>query len=214
MNVDNQVEYWDREGVKKTFRHPVNFELLAKIIDKNARILDYGCGYGRVMKALSQRGYICVEGVDFSSQMIEHGRRISPDLDFQVISLPHLPYGDREFDVVILFTVLTCIPRHEAQISLIRELKRVLRVGGLLYISDLSLQSDECNLKRYREFEKKYGTYGVFELPEGAVLRHHDREWVESLTSDFKTIDFVEFEVETMNKNSARAFQLFARKKQ
>ena len=69
------------------------------------------------------------------------------------------------------------------------------------------------NLKRYREFEKKHGTYGVFELSEGAVLRHHDKEWIESLTSDFETIDFRELDVETMNKNSARAFQLFMRKK-
>ena len=213
MNIDNQVQYWDREGIKKTFHHPVNFELLAEIIGKDARILDYGCGYGRVMKALSQKGYTCVEGVDFSPEMIEYGRRIHPELDLKVISSPHLPYSDREFDAVILFTVLTCIPRNETQISLIRELKRVLRVGGLLYISDLSLQSDERNLKRYGEFEKKYGTYGVFELAQGAVLRHHDRGWIESLTSDFEAIDFVEFEVETMNKNSAGAFQLFARKK-
>lgn len=111
-------------------------------------------------------------------------------------------------------TVLTCIPQNEVQISLIRELKRILRVGGLLYISDLSLQSNERNLKRYREFEKKYGTYGVFELPEGAVLRHHDREWIESLTLDFETIHFSEFDVETMNKNSARAFQLLICKNQ
>ena len=213
MNVDNQVEYWDREGINKTFHHPVNFDLLTEIIDKDGRILDYGCGYGRVMKALSQQGYTCVKGVDFSQKMIEYGHRISPELDFQVISSDQLPYSDREFDAVILFTVLTCIPQNEKQTSLIRELHRVLRVGGLLYISDLSLQSDERNLKRYREFEKKYGIYGVFELSEGAVLRHHDRKWIESLTSEFETIEFKEFDVETMNKNSARAFQLFARKK-
>lgn len=214
MNINNQVEYWNREGVNKTFNHPLNFDLLAKNIAKNARILDYGCGYGRVMKTLSQRGYSYVEGVDFSQQMIERGRRIFPELDFQVISPSYLPYSDREFDAVLLFTVLTCIPQNEAQISLIQELKRILRVGGLLYISDLSLQSDERNLKRYQEFEKKYGTYGVFELPEGAVLRHHDRKWIESLTSNFEAIDFREFEVETMNKNSARAFQLLIRKNQ
>ncbi|MDJ0695620.1 hypothetical protein [Mastigocoleus sp. MO_188.B34] len=35
MNINNQVEYWDREGATKIFRHPVNFDLLGIAILNN-----------------------------------------------------------------------------------------------------------------------------------------------------------------------------------
>ncbi len=62
-------------------------------------------------------------------------------------------------------------------------------------------------LKRYYGFQNKYGIYGVFELPEGVVLRHHDRTWMEFLTSGFEEVRFDEFDAVTMNSNCARAFQ-------
>ncbi|BAY43556.1 putative methyltransferase [Scytonema sp. HK-05] len=210
--IDSQVEYWDNVGLTKTFQHSVNFECLDQLLDQDAKILDYGCGYGRITHALTEHGYQRVEGVDSSQRMIEKACCIYPNLNFKFITSPQLPYADGEFDAVLLFTVLTCIPRNQAQIALIQELKRILRSGGLLYVSDLCLQTDERNLKRYRDFQDKYGIYGVFELSEGVILRHHDRTWIESLTSDFEEIRFEEFDAVTMNNNYAKAFQLFARK--
>jgi SAM-dependent methyltransferase len=61
-----------------------------------------------------------------------------------------LPFCDRSFDAVVLFTVLTCIPFDEDQIALLAEIRRTLRPGGLLYISDLLLNSDERNIERYK----------------------------------------------------------------
>jgi hypothetical protein len=57
----------------------------------------------------------------------------------------------------------------------LQELRRVLRAGGLLYISDLWLQTDARNVQRYVCDHPKYGRYGVFDLPEGVTVRHHDR---------------------------------------
>ena len=65
---------------------------------------------------------------------------------------------------------------------------------------------------RYKEGAKEFGTYGVFRLAEGTILRHHRMSWVKSLTSDFETIDMVRIDVETMNENPAKAFQYLGRK--
>ena len=124
-----------------------------------------------------------------------------------------IPVPDSSIDCALVFSVLTCIPTDNGQRALIAELHRVLRPGGLLYISDLWLQSDERNLTRYARDEAKYGNYGVFDLPEGVTVRHHSPEWIAMLTSDFERVALDEIEVLTMNRNPAKAFQWFGLKK-
>jgi hypothetical protein len=92
------------------------------------------------------------------------------------------------------------------------EVRRVLRPGGLIYISDLLLNEDERNRARYEKNAGKFGCYGVFELPEGVVVRHHSREWIEELTRSFESLEFEPFEVTTMNGNQSAAFQYLGRK--
>jgi len=113
---------------------------------------------------------------------------------------------------VLLFAVLTCIPDSNAQRMLLAEAGRVLRRGGLVYVSDLLLNSDPRNCERYQQFAEAYGCYGVFELPEGIVVRHHQREWIEEITSSFQKLEFEPFTVTTMNGNSSAAFQYLGRK--
>jgi hypothetical protein len=57
--------------------------------------------------------------------------------------------------------------------------------------------------------EPKYGIYGVFDLPEGVTVRHHDPLWIEELTRDFARIGLDSVDVMTMNGNFAKAFQYF-----
>jgi len=82
----------------------------------------------------------------------------------------------------------------------------------LVYISDLLVNSDQRNRERYEHFAKTYGCYGVFELPEGVVVRHHDREWIEELTRPFQRVEYESFKVTTMNGNVSAAFQYLGRK--
>lgn len=122
-----------------------------------------------------------------------------------------LPFRDRAFDAVLLFTVLTCLPGDDDQRELISEVGRVLRPGGILCISDLLINSDARNLDRYARDAEKFGVYGVFELPEGAVVRHHSEEWIEDLTGAFEPLAFEPFTVTTMNGNASSAFQYLGR---
>jgi hypothetical protein len=88
----------------------------------------------------------------------------------------------------------------------------VLRPGGLIYLSDLLLNDDERNRERYKRFAENYKCYGVFELPEGVAVRHHQREWIEELTSSFRQLEYEPFTVTTMNGNTSAAFQYLGRK--
>jgi len=212
IDLDSQLEYWNTEGPQKTFAHPLNIRRMTHWMSLDSVVVDFGCGYGRSLGELFDSGYDKLLGLDFSPAMIEAARKKYPEIAFEQIESVSIPLPDESVDAVLLFSVLTCVPTDEGQRAIIKELHRVLRRGGLLYISDLWLQEDERNLSRYARDESKYGMYGVFDLPEGVTVRHHDPKWIETLTSEFYNVALDELEVVTMNGNPAKAFQWFGLK--
>lgn len=205
--LDNQLSYWNTTGAVKVFVHPVELAWL-DLIDPQARVLDYGCGYGRLTGLLTERGYANVEGVDVASELVARAREEWPSWRFTLLAdPPQLACPDGSVDAVLLFAVLTCVPTDAGQRELIAELRRVLRPGGCLYVSDLCLQSDQRNRSRYEVFAGKYGVYGVFETGDGAVCRHHSFEWLHDLLTDLDLVATREVRVDTMNGNPAQATQ-------
>ncbi|MCK9152104.1 class I SAM-dependent methyltransferase [Methanobacterium alcaliphilum] len=177
-----------------------------KYVSKNMNILDVGCGYGRTLNELHHQGFINLTGMDFSQGMIDRGLKNYPDLNIFKNDEDTLPFPENEFDAVILIAVLTCTPDSHKQDQIVEEISRVLKDGGILYINDYSINTDKRNISRYQKFEDKYGTYGIFELPEGAILRHHTSEHVFRITKNFKQIVFEEMIYDTMNGNESKGF--------
>jgi ubiquinone/menaquinone biosynthesis C-methylase UbiE len=204
--IKNQKDYWNGVASDKKFTTPFQMELFSEFVDKEDKILDVGCGYGRILNELHSEGFKNLCGIDFSSNMIERGRNQFPWLNLNVQEDKRIPYNDSSFDAIILFAVLTCIIDDDAQVFLMNEIKRVLKPDGILYVNDFLLNTDERNLDRYKLYEDKYNKYGIFELEEGAVLRHHDISWIESITADFNDIRFEEVTYTTMNGNKSKGF--------
>lgn len=211
-DVTSQVSYWDRVAQQKRFSHPLRLEWLECYLDSGARILDYGCGYGRTLFEMAQAGYQNVVGVDFSEAMLARCRQEFPQMSLIRNDGRTLPFESDSIDAVLLFATLTCIPQNEAQRALMAEVERVLRPNGLLYISDLLLNEDTRNRERYERYREAYDAFGIFELPEGVVVRHHSREWIEELTGSFAQLEYEPFSVITMNGNTSAAFQYLGRR--
>jgi ubiquinone/menaquinone biosynthesis C-methylase UbiE len=207
-----RISYWSRVASEKRFSHPLRLDWLDRYSTRQARILDYGCGYGRTAGELKHAGFVRVIGADFSEAMLGRARVEIPGTSWVQNDGRSLPFQDSCFDVILLFAVLTCIPDSNEQEYLLAEVERVLRSGGLLYVSDLLVNDDRRNQNRYRQALEKYQCYGVFELPEGVVVRHHRREWIEQLLSPFKQLEWMDFTVTTMNGNESAAFQYLGRK--
>jgi SAM-dependent methyltransferase len=211
--LDLQIDYWNAVGPTKPFAHPVNIEKLEQWVRPTSRVLDYGCGYGRALGILQAHGYRDLIGVDPVPAMIAAARHNFPSISFDLLDdYRKVNVPDASVDCVFLFTVLTCVPTDEGQRAIISEITRVLRSKGVLYISDMWLQTDSRNVERYIEGEKKYGIYGVFDLREGVTVRHHDRRWIETLTKDYELLELEEIPVKTMNGHPATAFQWYGRK--
>ncbi|WP_134741750.1 class I SAM-dependent methyltransferase [Nocardioides sp. 503] len=74
--------------------------LVNALVEPPARVLDAGCGTGRIATRLHEQGYDVV-GVDVDSSMLREARADAPELDWREADLATFDLG-RTFDVVLL----------------------------------------------------------------------------------------------------------------
>lgn len=206
MRIIDQEKYWDNVAEEKEFPTPFQIKEFRKYVSPEKNILDVGCGYGRTLSELNKQGFRNLTGVDFSQAMINRGLKLHPQLNLLKNDGDKLPFPDDTFDAVLLIAVLTCTANPQKQENIISEISRVLKKDGILYINDYLINNDQRNVERYQKYREKYGTYGVFELPEGAVLRHHTPEYILNLTKDYKELIFKKTIYNTMNGNKSNGF--------
>ena len=205
MNSSTQQEYWNKVAWDKTFTHPLDLDRFSEMVTKDANILDFGCGYGRTIIELNNAGFNSVKGVDTSLNLINRAKKVSPDIDVQHIEPAQTPFESQSFDCVILFAVLTCIPEADHQSNLVAEVRRILKPGGILYLSDYLLQPENTR-------EAVYDQNGVFTISEGATFRHHTIDYLRVLLKDFVSLKQNPVSVVTLSGNSAEAIQCFFEK--
>ncbi|MEI5673148.1 MULTISPECIES: class I SAM-dependent methyltransferase [unclassified Nocardioides] len=74
--------------------------LVTQLVDPPARVLDAGCGTGRIAVRLTELGYDVV-GVDVDASMLAVARAEAPALDWREADLATLDLGEN-FDLVLL----------------------------------------------------------------------------------------------------------------
>ena len=98
------------------------------------RVLDFGCGVGRMTRAFSQLFSSCV-GIDVSEKMVDLARKFNadrPQCEFIASAAPALPFADRSFDFVFSVLVLQHLPRKSMILGYIAEFVRVAKEGGVI----------------------------------------------------------------------------------
>ena len=107
--------------------------LLAKELSGGRRVLDIACGEGYGSELLA-RTAAHVVGVDIVPAVVAHANRRyrRQNLVFVAGSAAAIPIADHSVDLVVSFETLEHLDQHE---DMMRDLKRILRPGGLLVMS-------------------------------------------------------------------------------
>jgi SAM-dependent methyltransferase len=100
-----------------------------------SRVLDWGCGCGRLSRYFAERPNPCLTGVDIDEDNVGWCRENLGFADFQAIPLdPPTPLADGHFDLLIGISVLTHLGEG-AQREWLRELHRLAAPNAVLLLS-------------------------------------------------------------------------------
>ena len=106
-----------------------------KIKSKTAslKILDIGCGTGKLAVCLSEETGCAVTGIDPVRANVEKARIKSPSVTFVVQSAVEMTFADNPFDFAVSLKALHEIPNPK---EALKEAERVLKESGRLFIID------------------------------------------------------------------------------
>jgi len=207
----DQAELPDFGGPSKT---KGDVETLLPLLSKRDRILDLGCGWGRVSLELARKGFQ-VTGIDLSPNLIRYAREVARreqlSISYDLGSMLDLPYAEETFDrVICLWGVFSHLLRVEEQVKGINEIHRILRPNGLAFI-----EMSNGELKRHRETRQNqaFGPENRITIYRYKDFRNtlyiHDRD---SLTRIAEKSDFDDFAVKFRNINHKRRLVMWLRK--
>lgn len=165
---------------------------------KNKRILDWGCGPGRIIRHLpTVIGDGCeFFGTDYNEKSIDWCSKNLAEIQFNKNSLKaQLPYDDHFMDVIYGLSIFTHLSE-QLHYDWYNELYRVLKPNGIMFLTtqgdNFKVKMTDLELKKYNEnklvvrgnVKEGHRTYSAFHPPgfmrklfsNVEILEHIDRK--------------------------------------
>jgi SAM-dependent methyltransferase len=127
--------------------------LAAAGLQEGQRIIDVGCGSGRLAAALTRRfgDRISYLGLDIVQTMLDHAASVSdPSYRFALNTELIIPEPDESCDFVVFFSVVTHL-LHEESFRYLRDARRVLKPDGRLALTFLESKQNWSIFERVVE---------------------------------------------------------------
>lgn len=185
------------ERFDQTRRRPWSeFEMFLPYLNKGDKLLDCGCGNGRLFAFLKDKNIDYV-GIDNSEALINLAKFRHPDAKFLVADQIDLPFPDASFDHVWNIAAFHHVPSAKLRKKVLSEMRRVLKPGGYLILTVWNLWQ-----KKYRKYVIKsilrnllFGEYEINDtfIPWGKeklVLRYYHAFRMKELEKLLKEADF------------------------
>ncbi|MDP2625167.1 MAG: WecB/TagA/CpsF family glycosyltransferase, partial [Candidatus Peregrinibacteria bacterium] len=146
-----------------------DFDFFTEFLLENPRILDVGCGNGRLLKYFEDKSFETYLGIDNSKELLSHARKQHRDegVDFKMGDILNLKVDPEMHDVVFSIAVLHHIPSRDLQLKAVSELGRMVTPGGMICVSVWNLhrwRSFSYFLKAFSRSLKTLGDYSFRDL--------------------------------------------------
>lgn len=127
--------------------------------DKNARILDLGCGGGQFLYYLDKKGYGNYLGIDLSFPQIEYCRKNVSERVQHIDAKVFLQDKENMYDAIVANDVLEHIPKSE-MLSFVSIIQKSLKTGGVFIARVPNMSNPFAMNSRYCDFTHEIGFTG------------------------------------------------------
>ena len=150
-----------------------------------SRVLDLGCGNGRILAAAGERGWE-IAAADISGHAVQIAKAATKgiaDTEFLVADAGSLPFRESSFDAVIAWHVLGHGEETD-RTKMIRELARILNEDGKIFFRGFS--RDDMRYGKGTATEP-----GTFIRGDGILTHYFSEEETREMFRGFDTMDLI-----------------------
>lgn len=170
---------------------------------ENAKILDWGCGPGRIVRHLPEfTGEKCeIYGTDYNRQSIVWCSRNLKSIKFNHNSLvAKLPYPDNYFDAIYGLSIFTHLSE-QMHFEWAAELMRIIKPNGILFVTTQGEVYKTKLLEKERELFENGRIVVRGKVKEGhrTFSAFHPKEFMQSLFGEATVAEHIELEPSTQN---------------
>jgi ubiquinone/menaquinone biosynthesis C-methylase UbiE len=173
--------------------HPYDMsDKFVELLTEDSLVLDMGCGSGRDAKVFLEHGCRVV-GIDLSEKMVSYAQKHVKEAEFKVMDLRQLDFDDEHFDGLWASASYLHISKADLENAL-KEAHRVLKSGGIFYLSVKEGDGEECKQdKRFSNYEKFWSYYRQKEINDALEAQGFDIVFceIEKQNSAYATHPFV-----------------------
>jgi 2-polyprenyl-3-methyl-5-hydroxy-6-metoxy-1,4-benzoquinol methylase len=138
-------EIWNWEGHAGKLRWARRVRMLSNHLRVGMQVLELGCGTGYFTRELARSGADIV-AVDVSPELLEIAKAdcSAPNVGYEIQNACAMSYRDAVFDSVVGSSVL-----HHLEIeAALREIYRVLKVGGTIYFTEPNMLNPQIAIQK------------------------------------------------------------------
>lgn len=198
-------EYWTQQSIKYGQSHAsswsdqmaieIEIREIMKHLSNGDRVLDVGCANGFSTIQFASQKEITIRGLDYIPEMIDQAKKrlgvmkkkLLGVVEFDVGNITSLDEPPNTYDKVIVVRVLINLGQWEHQLQGLCECARVLKPGGLLILSEATIQG----WKKMNSFRKEWG---LPDIPMPPFNQYLDQaKLCEAISTRLHLVDIVDF---------------------
>jgi ubiquinone/menaquinone biosynthesis C-methylase UbiE len=168
---------------------------ILKHLAAGERVLDVGCANGYSTLQFAAHLKVQVRGIDYIPEMIEQARRRLLEFPGRLEGTAEFAQGDvlalaepeQHYDKVVAVRVIINLVDWPQQLKALQQCARVLKPGGVLLLSEATIQGWE-RLNRFRR------EWGLADIPMPAFNQYLDEDKViAGISADLKLVELINF---------------------